>query len=75
MGISSPGHSPLQDVPPPQDKGAGSIAQESHPKEKVAATNWQQLFSSTELKATLHDVFTEDGRERVCASCLSVQYN
>lgn len=35
----------------------------------------QQLLSSGELKATLHDVPTEVGGERVGVWCLSVQYH
>ena len=68
------------DPPPPQwgcsssqDKKAGSSEQLIH-----ATTTWQlsdqlqQLLSSSELEATLHDCFSEDGRERVCTLCLLV---
>ena len=58
-----------------QNKVASSTAKESYPKVKRPATNWhlpvplQQLLSSGELKATLHDVPTEEGGERVSVWC------
>ena len=48
---------------------------------KQTDTSWhlsgplQQLLSSNELEVTTHDVFTENGKERVCASCFSMHYH
>ena len=48
---------------------------------KQTDTSWrlsnslQQLLSSNELEVTTHDVFSEDGKERVCASCFSMHYH
>ena len=81
MGVTCPDPPPPQDAPPPrdsspsQDKKAGSTAKF---KVKHAATSWQlscplqELLSSSKLEATVHDVFTEDGRERVCVSCFAM---
>lgn len=83
MEVTCPDPPLPQDVPPPrdssssQDKKASSTAKF---KVKHAAKNWQlsvplqELLSSSELEATVHDVFTEDGRERVCASHFTMQY-
>ena len=80
MGVTCPDPPPPQDAPPPrdsslsQDKSAGSTAKVSHPQPRHAATSWQlsrplqQPLSSGKLEVTTHDVFTENGRERVCAS-------
>ena len=83
MEVTCPDPPPPQDAPPPRDsspsKKAGSTEKEKF-KIKHAATNWQlsgplqELLSSSELEATIHDVFTEDGRERVCVSCVIMQY-
>ena len=60
---------------PSQNKVASSTAKESYPKVKHPATNWhlpvplRQLLFSGELKATMHDVPTEEGRERVGVWC------
>ena len=50
----------------------------THPQLRHAATSWQlstlqQLLFNSELEPTVHDVFTEDGIETVCASCLGKQ--
>ena len=48
----------------------------THPQLRDAATRWQLssslqwLIFSSKLEPTVHDVFTEDGIETVCASCL-----
>ena len=80
MGVTCPDPPPPQDAPPPrdsspsQDKSAGSTVKVSHPQPRHAAKSWQlsrplqQPLSSGKLEVTTYDVFTEDGRERVCAS-------
>ena len=74
MGVTYPpprGHSS-------QNKKSGSIVKVCNPQLRHVATTWQvadqlqRLLSSSELEAKVHDVFTEDGRERVCTLCLSV---
>ena len=76
-----PARPPPQGSFPSQNKDSSSTAKESYPKVKHPAMNWhhpvplQQLLSSGELKATLHDVPTEVGGERVGVWCLSVQYH
>ena len=83
MEVTCPDPPLPQDVPPPrdsspsQDKKASSTAKL---KVKHAAKNWQlsgpfqELLSSSKLESTMHDVFTEDGRERVCTSHFTMQY-
>ena len=69
MGIIPPEPPPPQDAPPPR----GSFP--SQDRKAEPATSWQLssqlklLLSSSELKATTHDVFSENGRERVCVLC------
>ena len=71
------------DLPPPQwgcsssqDKKAGLIAKVSHLQLIHATATWQlsdqmqRLLSSSELEATAHECFSEDGRERVCRLCV-----
>ena len=55
-------------------KHAVSTVKVSHPQPRHAAKSWQlsrplqQPLSSSKMEVTTHDVFTEDGRERVCTS-------
>ena len=68
---------PLHEAP----QGSSS-SQKEKPSSSVkrADKNWQlsdpvqELLSSSKLEATMHDIFTEDGRERVCASHFTMQY-
>ena len=75
MGVTFP-DPPPQGSSSSQDKKTGSLARSSYPKGKHVATNrqllLQQLISSNEGDATMHDVFTEDGRETVCVSCFTM---
>ena len=66
MGVTSPGPPPPQDAPPPQSSFP------SQDKKAEPATSWQlssHLRQSSELKATTHDVFSDNGRERVSVLC------
>ena len=71
---------PLWDPDAPQGCSPSQEKEAQSHKVKHAAKNWQlsgpvqELLSSSELKTTIHDVFTEHGRERVCVSCFAMQY-
>lgn len=65
MGVTRP-DPPPQDTPPPRG---------SSPSLDKSTTSWQlssrlqQLLFSSELKVTTHDVFSEEGREKVVVLC------
>ena len=72
MGITSPGPPPPQDTPPPQDAPPPRGSFPSQNKKAKPAKHWQlssHLRQSSELEVTTHDVFSENGRERVCVLC------
>ena len=69
MGVTRLDPPPPQDAPPPKDSSP------SQNRKAESTTSWQlssqlqQLLSSSELKATTHDVFSEEGREKVGILC------
>ena len=75
MEVTCPDPPLPQDVPPPRDSSPSQDKKASSTtklKVKHADKNWllsgpfQELLSSSKLESTMHDVFTEDGRKRVC---------
>ena len=65
MGVTCPDPHPPQDAPP---RGS-SPSQDKSTQSWQLTSQLQQLLSSSELKVTTHDVFSEEGREKVGILC------